>query len=52
MVNFLTKQCRKSAMMTKQKQIPNKADSSVHGKVNPVATLHADLLERLLDALT
>jgi len=39
-------------MMTKQKQIPNKAESSARGKETPVATLHADSLERLLDALT
>ena len=39
-------------MIAKQKQIPNKADSSAHGKDNPVATPHADSLERLLDTLT
>ena len=33
-VNLLAKQCRKSAMMAKQKQMANKPDSSAHGEAN------------------
>ena len=34
-VNSLAKQYRKCAMIAKQKQIVNMADSSAHGKENP-----------------
>ena len=52
-INLLMKQCRKSAMMAKQKQMVNTADSSAYGKANPCEpTLHADLLQRLLGTLS
>ena len=34
-MNLIVKQCRKSAIMAKQTQMANKADSSAHGKANP-----------------
>ena len=35
-VNLLAMQCRKTAMIARQKHMANKADSSAHGKANPL----------------